>query len=327
MMTGRYLGAVLVGLAVVVLTGPAVAGRAAPSGQGEWVPPRTPWGDPDLQGLWTNTTTTPLERPADLAGKALLTDEERALRNPVARICTEVVTPSSPTGGYNNFWLEQGDLHARTALLVEPADGRLPAVTPAEQRMQAARTDSYRGGRYESWEDFNAYDRCITRGLPGAMMPGFYNHNYQILQTPGYVAVFIEMIHDVRIVPLDGRAHAASGIRQWLGDSRGRWDGETLVVETTNFNAKVRARFFTVFGGDAQLHLTERFTRTAAGAIDYRIRVDDPTIWTRPWTASIPMTATDGPVFEYACHEGNYALPNMLGGARAAERQAAARGR
>ena len=132
-----------------------------------------------MQGLWTNTTTTPLERPADLAGKALLTEEERALRNPVARICTEVVTPSSPTGGYNNFWLEQGDLHARTALLVEPADGRLPAVTPAEQRMQDARTDSYRGGRYESWEDFNAYDRCITRGLPGAMMPGFYNHNYQ----------------------------------------------------------------------------------------------------------------------------------------------------
>ena len=210
----RHLGAALIGLAVVVLAAPAVAGRGAPSGQGEWVPPRTPWGDPDLQGLWTNTTTTPLERPADLAGKALLTEEERALRNPVARICTEVVTPSSPTGGYNNFWLEQGDLHARTALLVEPADGRLPAVTAAEQRMQAARTDSYRGGRYESWEDFNAYDRCITRGLPGAMMPGFYNHNYQILQAPGYVAIFIEMIHDVRIVPLDGRAHASSGIRQ-----------------------------------------------------------------------------------------------------------------
>ena len=310
------LVALMISMAFLVMP---VAGQQTTPSHGSWSPPQTPWGHPDLQGTWTNTTTTPLERPPDLAEKEMLTDEERAIRNPIARISTERVSPASPTGGYNDFWLEQGDLHARTALLVTPPDGRLPPVTPIEQKRQSGRTDSYIGSRFDSWKDFNAYDRCITRGLPGAMMPGFYNHNYQILQTPSYVAVLVEMIHDVRIIPLDGRSHLSPAVRQWLGDSRGYWDGSTLVVETTNFSDKVQARFFTVFSGDEQLRLVERFTRIDADTVDYQVTVSDPTIWTGPWTASIPMFATEGPIFEYACHEGNYGLPNILAGARAAE--------
>ena len=182
------------------------------------------------------------------------------------------------------------------------------------------------GMRFESWEDFNVYDRCITRGLPGAMMPGFYNHNYLILQTPDYVAIAVEMIHDIRIIPLDGRSHLSPTVRQWLGDSRAHWEGNTLVVETTNFNDKVQRRRgsfpLVVFGGDEQLRLVERFTRIDADTIDYRFTVTDPTVWEGPWTAAIPMTVLDGSLYEYACHEGNYAVPNALAGSRAEEKAA-----
>ena len=298
-------------------------------GQERWTPPRTPWGDPDLQGAWTNGTLTPLQRPAELAAQEFLNDEERAVRNVTTRLRDDGPV-QGPVGFYNDFWLEQGDLSQRTALLVDPRDGRLPPVTPAERELQASRRDSYtdshlaHGTRFDSWDDFNTLDRCITRGMPGLMMPGFYNHNYLILQTPEYVAIQVEMIHDARIIPLDGRPSPAASIRQWLGSSLGRWEGDTLVVETTGFTDKVRRRtgYFpsVVFGGDAQLHLEERFTRVSADTIDYRFTVTDPTVWTAPWTAAIPMTTLDGSLFEYACHEGNYAVPNALAGTRAEER-------
>ena len=282
--------------------------------------PRTPWGDPDLRGQWTNATTTPLERPEDLQDKAILTAEELAVRDPefTARIRFNTI--------YEVF-MERGGLIRQTSLIVDPPDGRLPPLTPPAQARHDAFVARWQG-LHASWEDTNMYERCITRGLPGAMIPGFYNHNYLILQTPDHVVVQVEMIHDARIIPLDGRPHAPPGIRQWLGDSRGRWDGDTLVVETTNFTPKAEQRahilVFTAFSTGRNLHLVERFTPIDADTIDYRFTVTDPTVYTRPWTASIPMRRTPGPLFEYACHEGNYPMALGLSGTRADERRARA---
>ena len=322
-MSHRLLGTLLV-LAIPLLLVPVPAAGQL-DGAGSWTPPLTPWGDPDLQGAWTNTTTTPLERPADLAGKTELTDEEWALRNPESGLSDD--RPSGdPVGFYNDYWLEQGELSRQTSLIVEPSNGRLPVTTAPEQELQRGRTSSFSsigGESFDSYTDFNAYDRCITRGMPGAMTPGFYNHNYQILQTPDYVAIVVEMIHDARIIPLDGREHISPAVRQWLGDSRAHWDGSTLVVETTNFTDKILQRTGTVSGGDEHLHVVERFTRVADDRIDYQVTVTDPTVWTSAWTASMPMTALEGSLFEYACHEGNYFLPNALSGSRAQEAAAA----
>ena len=327
-MSHRFLAPLgtLVAVIAVMSQAPAPAAGQSP---GSSPPPRTSWGDPDLQGTWTNTTTTPLQRPADLQGKEFLTEEEWAERNPASGGTPTDLTPSMPTGAYNAFWFEQGELSRRTSLIVDPLDGKLPPVTAGEERLQSERIDSFRGARdpstrFNSWEDFNTYDRCLTRGLPGAMMPGFYNHNYQILQTPDYVAIVVEMIHDARIIPLDARAHLSPTVRQVLGDSRGHWEGDTLVIETTNFTEKVHGTSAggTVFGGDEH-HLVERFTRVDADTIDYRVTVTNPTVWTGPWTAAMPMTAMVGSLFEYACHEGNYALPNILSGTRVEEARAA----
>ena len=326
-MSHRVLATLLVLVISVWFVPTPVAGQGNATARETWSPPQTPWGHPDLQGLWTNTTTTPLERPDDLAGKEVLTEEEWALRNPESALSDD--RPGSGVGFYNDFWLDQGELSRRTSLIVDPPDGQFPPVTSAEQQGQRRRSDSYIGDQFDSWNDFNTYDRCITRGLPGTMVPGFYNHNYQILQTPDYVVIVVEMIHDARIIPLDGRPHISPTIRQWLGDSRGHWEGKTLVVETTNSTDKVQARGYprrdihTVFGGDDQLRLVERFTRIDANTIDYQFTVTDPTIWTGPWTAAIPMTKLEGQLFEYACHEGNYSVPNILAGARAGERAAA----
>ena len=288
--------------------------------------PRTPWGDPDLRGIWTNTTTTRLERPDDLAGQELLTDEERTTRDEERAGSADRPPPPGQTGAYNDFWFERGTLSTRTSLIVDPADGKLPLMMPrAAKRAEAIRARRY--GPKNSIDSFYLYDRCITRGLPGSMMPGFYNHNYNILQTPDYVVVYVEMIHDARIIPLDGRPHVSPNIRQWLGNSRGHWEGDTLVVETTNFSEKAHEQRVemanVVFGIGEHLRLVERFTRVGADTIDYRFTVTDPTTYATPWTASIPMTAIAGPLFEYACHEGNYAVPNMLRGAHADERAAA----
>ena len=308
-MSHRILVALFAVAAVVVLMPVDVAGQA----------PRTPWGDPDLQGIWTNTTTTPLERPDDLADQDVLTDEERAARDEAADVAREargIDSGAGETGSYNNFWVERGVRMARTSLIIDPPAGKLP-LAPAEITRRANR-ESSRNREPEGPEDRNLYERCISRGMPGSMNPGFYNHNYQILQIPGYVVIYVEMIHDARIVPLDGRPHADSGIRQWLGDSRGHWEGDTLVVETTNF-IPVNGRALTVFGARETTHLEERFTRTGENSIDYQYTVTDPTEYSKPWTASIPMTDLDGRLYEYACHEGNYGLENILAGARALE--------
>jgi len=308
--------------ALVTLTAFVLVLPAAAQGQ----TPRTAWGDPDLQGTWTNTTTTPLQRPDDLGDQETLTGEEWAQRNAVSGLSDD--RPFDTVGFYNDYWLEQGQLHERTSLIVDPPNGKLPAWTPEEEQRIAARRQ-YREdnppGNPAVWTDLNVYDRCLTRAMPGAMMPGFYNHNYHILQTENYVALVVEMIHDARIIPLDGRDHAPSGIQQWLGDSRGRWEGDTLVVETTNFTDKLDERGLfipTVFASGANQRLIERFTRVSEDVIDYRFTVEDPTVFTGEWTAAIPFNRFDGTLFEYACHEGNYALPNMLAGARVAEAEA-----
>ena len=315
-------------VAAVLLVG-AAALAAAPASvaqEGGYTPPRTPWGAPDLTGTWSNKTTTPLERPAELADQAFLTEEERAVRNPASGFSTEERSAFMPTGAYNDFWLEQGELNLRTSLVVDPPDGRLPPLTGPERQRQRMLPNSFSPtAQFDSWLDFNTYDRCITRGMPGAMMPGFYNHNYQIVQTEDHVAILVEMIHDARIIPLDGSGHPAPSLRQWLGDSRGHWDGNTLVIETTNFSDKVTTRGGVMIAGSGHLRTVERLTRVSDDTIAYEITVSDPTVWSAPWTVAVPMTAMDDPVFEYACHEGNYALPNILAGQRATDAAAASR--
>ena len=305
--------------------------------------PRTPWGDPDLQGVWTNATSTPMERPDERAQAA-----RRSVRP------SDQHDPSvSSVGFYSSFWSQRGaselgigardgqDRSSRTSLVVDPPDGKLPPWTPAAQRYAAELEALRRPEQPASWVELNPYDRCITRGLPGGMIPGFYNHNYQILQTPDYVVILIEMIHDARIIPLDRRSHLGPRLRQWMGNSRGRWEGDTLVVETTDFHDRIRE--FTGYGqrlpngeplittyhavlGTPTLRLVEHFTRADENTIDYRFTVIDPATFTQPWTAAAPMVKIEGPIFEYACHEGNYALPNILRGARARD-QAGAPGR
>ena len=290
--------------------------------------PRTPWGDPDLQGLWTNTTTTPMERPDDLADRESLSSEELAVRDAeVAEAVSFDNISDGNVGAYNEFWVERGALITQTSLIVDPPDGKLPPMTDEAQR----KTQEFIArwvAPPASWEDMNLYDRCITRGLPGAMIPGFYNHNYLILQTPDYVVLQVEMIHDTRIIPLAGRQQAPSGIPEWWGHSQGRWEGDTLVVETEGFAAKAEQRvslagFFLAFSGGPNARLVERFTRLEDGTLDYRFTVSDPTVDTREWTAAIPMQPYEEPLYEYACHEGNYAMPNILAGARADEAEAA----
>ena len=313
-MTCRILVALFAVAAFAALAPADAAGQA-----GNWSAPRTPWGDPDLQGVWTNTTTTPLERPDDVDAGEVLSDEERAARDAAGDVAREArgdEAGTGETGSYNNFWVERGVRMARASLIIDPPDGKLP-LTAAELARRADR-ESYRGREPAGPEDRNLYERCISRGMPGSMMPGFYNHNYKILQTPGYVVVYVEMVHDSRIIPLDGRPHPDGRIGQWMGDSRGRFEGDTLVVETTNFTP-ITGRALTVFGGNPTTVLVERFTRTGENSIDYEFTVTDPTEYSRPWTASIPMTTLDGDIYEYACHEGNYGLENILLGARALE--------
>lgn len=328
----RLLSAYLACLAAAVfLTTPGLSGQgpASPSRRDVKRPPapstrttvaRTPWGDPDLQGVWTNTTTTPLERLPEAGDKAVLSDEERAQ---VAQRVFERVDQDKPRPGtvvpYNEFWYERGTLNNRTSLIVDPPNGKLPAFTPSGQTRWDAVQAIRREGRADSWLDRGAYDRCITRGVPGAMMPGFYNHNYHVLQSPGYVAIVVEMIHDVRIVPLDGRPHLSPSVRQWLGDSRGHWEGDTLVVETTNVNDKVFERG-AAYGFGSDMKMVERFTRMGPTRLDYAFTIEAPSTFTAPWTVSTPMVPSDGPLYEYACHEGNYAMEGILGGARATER-------
>jgi hypothetical protein len=304
-----------------------VAGHTPLSGQANtWTPPRTADGQPDLQGIWTNATVTPLERPADLAGKQTFTEQEASEFAKQAVQATNADRRDLPpeldvARAYNQFWYDRGTTvvgSKRTSLIVDPPDGRLPALTPQGQK----RTDDFAQMRVlhpaDGPENRTLNERCIkwaTAGPP--MLPGPYNNNYQIVQVPGYVVIVVEMIHDARIIPLDGRPHLPQNVRSWLGDSRGHWEGNTLVVETTNLRPDATYRN-TV---PESLHLTERFTRVDADTIQYEFTVNDPATFTKSWTAAIPMTKVPGPVYEYACHEGNYAMEGILGGARAEEKK------
>jgi hypothetical protein len=323
----RY--AILVVVSVVLLVTAAhtqTRGAAA----GVKASTRTPWGDPDLQGVWNFAAGTPLERPAALAGKEFLTDEELAQAEWQARARSSMDrrdgagTDADVNRDANEFWFERRKtiLIRRTSLVVDPPDGKLPPVTAEADRRRTAFAEYLRQHPADSWDDRRLNDRCIMFLQSGPpMIPqsvdfllGFPFH-FQIFQTADHVVILHEEPNR-QIVPLDGRSHLQPGVRQWLGDSRGHWEGETLVVETTNFRDRLYAGVFTT----GHLRLTERFTRVDADTIDYRFTVDDPTTWTKPWTAVVPILKSDGRLYEYACHEGNYALPNILRGARAQEK-------
>ena len=289
----------------------------------KWTAPRTPWGEPDLQGVWSYATITPLERPDDHAGKDLLSDEEVAALDKEARTGADRRdgTPDADLArAYNAFWYDRGKSTGRTSLIVDPPDGKLPSLTPEGRRRQAASAEQARLHPFDSPEDRPLQERCITyHGVPP--LPTGYNNTYQIFQTPGYVAILDENIHDVRGIPLDGRPHVGKNIRQWNGNSRGRWEDDTLVVETTNYSLKTTFKF--PAAGET-LRAVERFTRVGADRIDYRFTIEDKTTYTRPWTAVLPlMGQPDYVIYEYACHEGNYAIAHALSGARAQEKAAA----
>jgi len=317
-------------LATTVVTGKGVSAKpGASSEQAEsYTPPRTPDGQPDLQGFWTNQTYTPLERPDDVT-KAFYTAEEVAAieQGRAQRETAQTVPGTIPDVHYDftQFGLDRNQSvfasSARTSLIVEPSNGKLPPVTAEGQRRASdvAKAREEMGGRWDSAENNQLDDRCIImRGAGPPMLNAGYNSNYQIVQGRGYVMILVEMIHDARIIPLDGRGKPSPKIGQWMGMSRGRWDGDTLVVETSNINGKNPLQ-----GSSAHMRVTERFTRVADDTIRYRFTVEDEATWETPWTAEMPMKKTIGPLFEHACHEGNYGLYNTLVGARLEEQRAA----
>jgi hypothetical protein len=317
-------------LALVVATALAGAGLGAQStvARKGWTPPRTVDGQPDLQGIWTNATITPFERPASLRDKAFLTEAEaRAIEQQATTRRDEDAPPrAGDVGNYNQFWFDSGE-HVvstrRTSLVIDPPDGRVPLRPEAE----AAR-DYNSAHERDSYEFMSVWDRCITRGAPAGMFPAGYNNAYQIVQTPGYVMIHYEMIHEARIIPMDGRPHVAADVRSWNGDPRGRWDGTTLVVDTTNYNDKgwiaTQAAAGRIKGipQTASLHVVERFIPVDAGTIQYEATIDDPKMFTRPWTVSIPLHRDPGyRIYEYACHEGNRSVGNILRDSRALEKK------
>jgi hypothetical protein len=326
------------GFVVSIVTAPAwtsvIAQTKAPTSQKTWSVTRTPDGQIDLQGVWDFSTITPLERPGDLGTKQVFTNEEAASfeQEENRRQNRDLIDPKK--GGlqylpnsvipYNEFWYERGSRivgSKRTSLIVDPPDGRIPPLTVAAQarldREAAEARDEQLGFvRADSYEDRSVADRCFLGFNAGPpMTPGAYNNHVQIVQAPGYVVLITEMVHNARSVPVDGRPHLSAPLRQYSGDSRGHWQGQTLVIDTTNFLRETSLR-----GSGAGVHLVERLTRLDSDTLLYEFTVEDPSTWTRPWTASIPMKKLKEPIFEYACHEGNYAMTNILSGARAQER-------
>jgi len=298
-----------------------------------WTVPRTPDGKPDLQGVWTNATITPMERPANLAGKATLTDAEATAYEKASQ--TELVKQdgqsdgpliaaagSSGTGGYNVLFVDRGtelarvDGVKRTSLVIDPPDGKVPPMTPEARARIASMMRGY--GNFDNVKARPLSERCLigfgsTSGPP--MMPVLYNNNYQIVQTPDNIVILVEMVHDARIIRMNS-THAPPDVRQWLGDSIGHWEGDTLVVDTTNFTDMTRFR-----GSSDKLHVVERFSRVAPDTILYRVTIDDPSTFSKVWVMEYPFVATKGPIYEYACQEGNYAMSDILGGARKAEQE------
>ena len=325
------LSSVFAGMATLAAT--HAGGSRAPE---PWVLERTPQGHPDFQGVWANNTVTPLQRPKQWEHKTHLTDAEVAeLQKFAARIFENdgdaqfgdgliqavldgIDKPTSydpGTGNYNQFWLVERDWHdRRTALLIDPPDGKLPPMTPEGQKRRAAELEHRKIHAFEDPEVFPLGERCVNFTVP--RLQAAYNSYLQIVQSPGYVMIMAEMAHDARIIPLDGRPHLDPRIRVWNGDSRGRWQGDTLVIDTTNFSTKSD-----FMGSHENLHLTERLTRVSADVLNYEFTVDDPTMWTKPWTAMIPLRLKHEQIYEYACHEGNVAIANMLRGHRFEERE------
>ena len=326
-----FLESLRVGAIAAVIVGLWI-GAANGQAPGSYLP-RTSWGDPDLQGTFTNKTITPFERPIALAGKEFLTVEEAAELEQVRaaeNAARDDEVPADIVGNYNTHWFDRGTTVVgtrRTSIIVDSPDGRLPALTPEARKKapspeEVQRLEGARRGRglIDTWEDLDLNDRCIlwpTAGPP--MLSSAYNNNYQILQTPEYVAIVIEMIHDVRIIPLDGRPHVERGLRQWLGDARGHWEGDTLVVETTNFSDKTVIRAANNARPTETLRVVERFRRVNADTLEYRFTIEDPKTWTRPWTGEVPWTRISDKLYEYGCHEGNYSMVTMLAGSRTSE--------
>ena len=306
---------------VAVATMSVQAQRAVPAPRQSgrtWTPTRTASGAPDIQGVWNYGTMTPLERPAQWAGKEVLTQEEAAAyeKQTVARRGENDAVTAGP-----DWWELQNNVlkNRRTSLVVDPASGRVPATTPEYQARQQA-VGRGRGNAYEGPEVLSLQDRCIAWPAAGPpYQPTVYNNNVQIVQSPGYIMLLSEMIHTARIVRMDASPHGT--MRRWYGDSRGHWEGETLVVDTVNFNGRLNFR-----GSGENLHLIERFTRTGPDTMEYRYTVDDPGVWTSPWTVQLDLTRIDGLVYEFACHEGNeISVTGTLRGARLAEREGIAR--
>jgi hypothetical protein len=334
----------------IALAGLGLIPVAGQSTNRSWTMPRTPDGRPDLQGTWTNVTITPVERSAAFTSRALTEAEAAKLEQAVADRIDQLAEPSDPNrdappkggdgstgaagnvGGYNNFWIDSGTRVAvvngerRSSLVVDPPDGKVPALTPDARQRSAERMAAMRkrGGEYDHPEFRPLAERCLlsfgsSSGPP--MLPNyFYNNNYQIVQTPDHVMILVEMVHDARIIRINAKEHLPKHIRPWMGDSIGRWEGDTLVVETTNFHPAQTFR-----GASDNLKVIERFTRSDADTILYKFTIDDPTTFTKPWSGEVPFEATDEPIYEYACHEGNYALSNVLSGER--DREARARSR
>jgi hypothetical protein len=315
--------------AVALAAVPLVAQTAGPSsksavaskpGSTPWTPPRTPWGDPDLQGVWTSDSAIgiPVERPAQFAGRAELSEEEYKQR--LERDARTRTAAENAIGSFrgDSAWLNKS--FRQTSLIVEPADGKIPPLTPQAEARKASRDQGTFGdGPFDTPEDFTLYDRCITRGIVGSVLPVIYGNGNRILQTPGQVVITYEMIHDTRIIPLDGRPHLGRNINQYLGDSRGHWEGHTLVVETTNLTDR------TSIGANgnglrhsAEMKLIERFTRTESDVIRYEVTMEDPKTYARPWKISLPLTSPSGfYLLPYECHEGNHAIFNALSAERA----------
>jgi hypothetical protein len=310
----------------------AAQGRNGGEAAGAANIPRTADGRPDLQGVYSFATATPLQRPADLADKPFLTAAEAAeytKQQAARREQADSNRPDGSVGGYNQFWYEFGTAvvgDRRTSLITDPPDGRLPALTPEGQRRADANRARLRRPA-EGPEDRDASERCILGYNAGPpMVPGGYNQNVQIVQTPDYLVIHNEMVHNARIVPLDSRPHLPGHVRPWSGDSRGRWEGDTLIVETRNFGDRNWNQFSGWnWSSDENLHLIERFSRIDADTVMYEFTVNDPTVWTKPWTAAVPLRNTGEQMYEYACHEGNYGMAGILRGARVDEQTAGQR--
>jgi len=335
----RSLSKTLLPIAIAALSFVSVEGQApkkATAPVKKSTVPKTPWGDPDLQGVWNDATSTPLQRPGGVGSKDTLNDEEAAefqqqLANDLSRDRRDGGPEVDVNRAYNEHWMDSRRLKItadrRTSLIVDPPDGRIPPLvplTPEREKARAARAAAntrFNAGLPEKIEDFSLPVRCIIRTDSPPYLPTIYNNDFQIFQSPGYVVIGPEMIHSARVIPLDGRPHINKNLRQWLGDSRGHWEGNTLVVETTNFRSDDGVVFQNA--NPATFKITERFSRVDTDTINYEFTVEDPTTWTKPWTAVIPWTKIDPAeqMYEYACHEDNYDVVHFLAGARSREKR------